>query len=235
MVCMRVISMSWEHVYDKKMRVTCMYGVATISRMLKNIGLFAEYRSLLYCSFAKETCILKHPANRSHPIVWNKWRGCLLYALGVRSSMHVSLYENMCVIYVWYARDSLRYALGVMLSMHVCFWYTLKYVCMLYMRTCVWYMCDMCVMRVWCVCEMCVIRVWCVCEMCVTVCCMFFGMWSRHVCSWDNVKYVCMLYVYDKNMCATCIYIVGKEWQDSLLYVLSIMLSMHVCSWDNVK
>jgi len=83
MACMRVIFMSWEHVYDKKMCVTCMYGVATISRMLKNICLFAEYRSLLYRSFAKKTYVLKHPAHRSHPIVWNKWRGCLLYALDV--------------------------------------------------------------------------------------------------------------------------------------------------------
>ena len=44
------------------------YGVATISRMLKNICLFAEYRSLLQGSFAKETYIFKHPTNRSHPI-----------------------------------------------------------------------------------------------------------------------------------------------------------------------
>ena len=45
------------------------YGVATISRMLKNICLFAECRSLLQVSFAKETYIFKHPTNRSHPIV----------------------------------------------------------------------------------------------------------------------------------------------------------------------
>ena len=44
------------------------YGVATMSRMLKNTGLFAEYRSLLQSSFAKETYIFKHPTNRSHPI-----------------------------------------------------------------------------------------------------------------------------------------------------------------------
>ena len=36
------------------------YGVATISRMLKNICLFAEYRSLLWGSFAKETYIYTH-------------------------------------------------------------------------------------------------------------------------------------------------------------------------------
>jgi len=39
-----------------------------MSRMLKNTGLFAEYRSLLQGSFAKETYIFKHPTNRSHPI-----------------------------------------------------------------------------------------------------------------------------------------------------------------------
>ena len=44
------------------------YGVATISRLLKSIGLFGEYRSLLQVSFAKETYNFKEPANRSHPI-----------------------------------------------------------------------------------------------------------------------------------------------------------------------
>jgi len=34
-------------VAQRKDNSTCMYGVATISRMLKNICLFAEYRSLL--------------------------------------------------------------------------------------------------------------------------------------------------------------------------------------------
>ena len=39
-----------------------------MSRMLKNTGLFAEYRSLLQSSFAKETYIFKHPTNRRNPI-----------------------------------------------------------------------------------------------------------------------------------------------------------------------
>jgi len=35
------------------------YGVATIRRLLKITGLFGEYMSLLQCSFAKETYILR--------------------------------------------------------------------------------------------------------------------------------------------------------------------------------
>ena len=64
------------------------YGVATISRILKNICLFAEYRSLLG-SFAKETYIFKHPTNRSHPIPSFWWSMCdsvrvtLLFFFGV--------------------------------------------------------------------------------------------------------------------------------------------------------
>jgi len=50
------------------MLIASPYGVATMSRMLKNTGLFAEYRSLFDISFAKETYIFKHPTNRSHPI-----------------------------------------------------------------------------------------------------------------------------------------------------------------------
>jgi len=44
------------------------YGVATISRLLKIIGLFCRVSSLLWDSFAKETYNFKEPTNRSHPI-----------------------------------------------------------------------------------------------------------------------------------------------------------------------
>jgi len=44
------------------------YGVPTISRLLKIIGLFCRISSLLWVSFAKETYNLKEPTNRSHPI-----------------------------------------------------------------------------------------------------------------------------------------------------------------------
>ena len=43
-------------------------GVATISRLLKIIGLFCKISSLLKGSFAKETCHFKEPTNRGHPI-----------------------------------------------------------------------------------------------------------------------------------------------------------------------
>ena len=45
------------------------YGVATISRMLKNIGLFCKRALQKRPVFCKETCIFKHPTNRSHPIL----------------------------------------------------------------------------------------------------------------------------------------------------------------------
>jgi len=44
------------------------YGVATMSRLLKIIGLFCRISSVLYGSFAKETYDFKEPTNRSHPI-----------------------------------------------------------------------------------------------------------------------------------------------------------------------
>ena len=44
------------------------YGVATISRMLKNIGLFCKRDLQKRPIFCKETYILKHPTHRSHPI-----------------------------------------------------------------------------------------------------------------------------------------------------------------------
>jgi len=42
--------------------------VATINRMLKDIGLFCKRALQKRPVFCKETCIFKHPTNRSHPI-----------------------------------------------------------------------------------------------------------------------------------------------------------------------
>jgi len=47
---------------------THIYGVATMSRLLKIIRLFCRIQSLLQGSFANETYNLKEPTNRSHPI-----------------------------------------------------------------------------------------------------------------------------------------------------------------------
>jgi len=44
------------------------YGVATISRLLKIIGLFCKRALQKRPIFCKETYIFKHPTNRSHPI-----------------------------------------------------------------------------------------------------------------------------------------------------------------------
>ena len=44
------------------------YGVASINRMHKNIGLFCKRALQKRPIFCKETYILKHPINRSHPI-----------------------------------------------------------------------------------------------------------------------------------------------------------------------
>jgi len=46
------------------------YGVATISRLLKIIGLFCRIQSLLQGSFANETYNFKEPTNQSHPILF---------------------------------------------------------------------------------------------------------------------------------------------------------------------
>ena len=44
------------------------YGVATMSRLLKIIGVFCRISSLLYDSFAKDTYNFKEPTTRSHLI-----------------------------------------------------------------------------------------------------------------------------------------------------------------------
>ena len=44
------------------------YGVATVSRIDKNIGLLYRIWAFLQGSFAKETYDLIDPTNRSHPV-----------------------------------------------------------------------------------------------------------------------------------------------------------------------
>ena len=46
-----------------------VYGMATVSRIDKIIGLFCRILSLLQGSFAKETYNFIDPTNQSHPIV----------------------------------------------------------------------------------------------------------------------------------------------------------------------
>jgi len=46
----------------------CIYGVATISRLLKNIRLFCKRALIKRRNSAKETYNFKEPTNRSHPI-----------------------------------------------------------------------------------------------------------------------------------------------------------------------
>ena len=51
------------------MGIMYQYGVATISRIDKIVGLFCRKLALLSDSFAKETCNLIDPTNQSHPIL----------------------------------------------------------------------------------------------------------------------------------------------------------------------
>jgi len=82
--------------------------VATISRLLKIIGLFGRISFLLYGSFAKETYHLKEPTNRSHPIlvIWVAiWGGHpRLWVGGARVYIYTYLYTCIYIYlytYIW--------------------------------------------------------------------------------------------------------------------------------------
>ena len=64
------------------------YGVSTISRLLKNVGLFCRISSLLQGSFAKATCNFKEPTNRSHRI--EEARRC------VQDAEHIYVRIDIC-------------------------------------------------------------------------------------------------------------------------------------------
>ena len=68
-----------------------VYGVATISRMLKNIGLFCKRALQKRPVFCQETCIFKHPTHRSHPIGLRRCNKRILIAIFIeytKKSLH---------------------------------------------------------------------------------------------------------------------------------------------------
>ena len=86
------------HTYDpdfarrRALRVVSCCGVATISRLLKMIGLFCRILSLLWVSFAKETYHFKEPTNRSHPMSLNP---ISIQFVSVSASASVSMSMSM--------------------------------------------------------------------------------------------------------------------------------------------
>ena len=87
------------------------YGVATISRLLKMIGLFCKRALQKRPIFCKETYIFKHPTNRSHPIVYGymfEWQHRVVTATNIYIPdislqpiyMFVIYVHNICSLYM---------------------------------------------------------------------------------------------------------------------------------------
>jgi len=74
------------------------YGVATISRLLKIIGLFCKRALEKRLYSAKETYNFKEPTNRSHPIVVESSFATVRF---IRVTRHVLLYDVTC----WHIRN----------------------------------------------------------------------------------------------------------------------------------
>ena len=107
------------------------YGVATISRRLKMIGLFCRISSLLQGSFAKETYHFIDPTNRSHPIL--RARIFVVHLFGV-NNMYVHTF-----IYVYIGR---AHIVGVLIfGVNNMYLHTLYSVCIyvhIHIQTCIY-------------------------------------------------------------------------------------------------
>ena len=75
---MHVLACLW-HVNTCQHLQSDWYGVATISRLLKNIGRFCKRALQRRPIFCKETYGFKEPTNRSHPIGLTYCRPLFLY------------------------------------------------------------------------------------------------------------------------------------------------------------
>jgi len=113
-----------------------IYGVATISRLLKIIGLFCKRALQKRPIIFKETYNFKEPTNRSHPI------STYIYMLGLRLSPRVSL-EYMYTIHICtctytytytYIYLFLHLSIPIYLHVYTCWVYVfrLKYPCNIY-------------------------------------------------------------------------------------------------------
>jgi len=68
-VVIRIYTNDISRISHRVYLIEFVNGVATISGLLKMIGLYCRILSLLYGSFAKETYNLEEPTDRSHPIL----------------------------------------------------------------------------------------------------------------------------------------------------------------------
>ena len=118
--------------YRIRLLKTSGYGVATISRMLKNTGLFCKRDLQKRPIFCKETYIFKHPTHRSHPIStldhsnWWKSESALVQMVQIKHKMvygvktphprtaswqneNMSKIQNRCAAKIpWLYREALR-------------------------------------------------------------------------------------------------------------------------------
>ena len=104
------------------------YGVATISLMLKNIGLLCKRALQKRPVFCKETCIFKHPTHRSHPICPTHMPICLIYMCDVSYSRVCHDYLLTCICMSSFTCvPSLPFDVHLYVIIHVCaittFWY----------------------------------------------------------------------------------------------------------------
>ena len=76
------------------------YGVASISRLLKIVGLFCRRALSKRLYFAKETYNFKEPTNRSHPIVRKRQRARKAVYIYVYTYIYTYVY-----IYVYVAEE----------------------------------------------------------------------------------------------------------------------------------
>jgi len=87
-ICIYTYTYMYAYIY---VCIHICYGVATISRLLKIIGLFCRILSLVYGSFAKETYNFKEPTNRSHPI-YTYMHVCIYVYTRIYVNVHIHVY-----------------------------------------------------------------------------------------------------------------------------------------------
>jgi len=106
------------------------YGVATVRRIDKIIGLSCRISSLVQGSFAKETYNLIDPTNRSHPMsVFLSPSIIIVISIHVITTIYIYIYIYIYFIYIYIYIYIYIFYIYIYIYIYISYYYIYIYIC----------------------------------------------------------------------------------------------------------